>query len=63
LRESKELLRETRKRTIGIINRAAGSGGIVNWTYIKEELRNKIGQFLFSKTKRRPMVLPVIIEV
>jgi len=63
LRESKELLKETRKRIVGIIDRAAGSGGAANWTYVKEELRNKIGKFLFLKTKRRPMVLPVIIEV
>ena len=63
LRESKELLKETRRRVIGIVNRAAGSGGAVNWTYVKDELRNKIGEFLFSRTKRRPMVLPVVIEV
>jgi len=63
LRESKKLLKETRKRAIGIINKATGSGGAVNWSYIKDELRNKIGQFLFKNTKRRPMVLPVIIEV
>ncbi len=63
LRASQELLKETRKRTVRIINRAAGSGGAVNWLYVKEELRNKIGQFLFSKTKKRPMVLPVIIVV
>ena len=63
LRESKELLRETRKKVIEIVNRAAGSGGAVNWSYIKDEIRNKLGQFLFSKTKRRPMILPVIIEV
>ena len=63
LRESKELLKETRKRVIGIVNRAAGSGGAVNWTYVKDEIRNKIGEFLFSRTKRRPMVLPVVIEV
>ncbi len=63
LRESKELLKETRRRVIGIVNRAAGSGGAVNWSYVKNELRNRIGQFLFSKTKRRPMILPVVIEV
>ena len=63
LRESKELLRETRRRVIEIVNRAAGSGGAVNWSYVKNELRNKIGEFLFSKTKRRPIVLPVVIEV
>jgi len=63
LRESKELLAQTRKKVIEIVNKTAGSGGAVNWSYIKDEIRNKIGQFLFSKTQRRPMILPVVIEV
>lgn len=63
LRESKDLLGQTRKKVIEIINKAIGSGGAVNWTYIKDEVKEKIGQFLFSKTQRRPIVLPVIIEV
>jgi len=62
LRESKDLLKETRKRVIGIVDRAAGSGGAVNWVFIKDEIKNKIGQFLFSKTQRRPIILPVVIE-
>jgi ribonuclease J len=63
LRESKELLRETRKKVIEIVHRSTGSGQVVNWSYIKDEIRNKIGQFLFSKTQRRPMILPVVVEV
>lgn len=63
LRESKDLLRDTRKRVIGIVNQTLSSGGVVNWTYVKDEIRNKVGEFLFSKTQRRPMVLPVVIEV
>jgi len=63
LRESKELLRDTRKRVIAIINKATGSGGAVNWSYVKDEIKNKIGQFLFSRTQRRPIILPVLIEV
>lgn len=63
LRESKVLLAQTRKKVIEIVNRAAGSGGAVNWSYIKDEIRNKIGQFLYTKTQRRPMILPVVIEV
>lgn len=63
LRESKGLLNETRKKVIEIVNRTAGSGGAVNWIYIKDEMRNKIGQFFFTKTHRRPMILPVVIEV
>jgi ribonuclease J len=63
LRESKELLRDVRKRVIKIVETATGSGRAVNWAYVKNEIKEKIGQFLFSKTQRRPMVLPVVIEV
>ena len=63
LRESKDLLREVRKRTIATVNRSAGSGGPINWIYVRDLVRNQISEFLFVKTERRPMVLPVIIEV
>ena len=63
LKESKNLLAETRRKTISIINKAGGSGETVNWMYIKNEVRNKLGEFLFSKTKRRPIILPVIIKI
>ncbi|MFA5232306.1 MAG: ribonuclease J [Candidatus Paceibacterota bacterium] len=63
LRESKNLLYETRKKVIQTIEKATASGHVVNWTYIKDSVRNTLGDFLFEKTQRRPMVLPVIIEV
>jgi ribonuclease J len=63
LRESKDLLRDTRRKVIDIVNKTAGSGGAVNWVYVKDEIRNKVGQFLYAKTQRRPMILPVVIEV
>ncbi len=63
LRESKQLLKETRKKVIEIVDKAAGTGGAVNWSYVKDEIRNKIGGFFYTKTQRRPMILPVIIEV
>jgi len=63
LRESKELLYETRKRVIDIVNKSTGSGGAVNWSYVKDSIRNRIGDFLYQKTQRRPMILPVVIEV
>ncbi len=63
LKESKELLTETRKNIIKIINHATESSGSVNWTYVKDEIRNKLGAFFYKKTERRPMILPVIIEI
>ena len=63
LKESKQLLKETRKKVIEIVDKAAGTGGAVNWSYIKDEIRNKIGSFFYTKTQRRPMILPVVIEV
>lgn len=63
LRESKDLLKEVRRRTIATVNRSAGGGGPINWIYVRDLVRNQISEFLFTKTERRPMVLPVIIEV
>ncbi len=63
LRESKDLLSQTRRKVIEIVDKSAGHGGAVNWTYVKDEIRNKIGDFLNTKTSRRPMILPVVIEV
>lgn len=34
-----------------------------NWDYIKKALREQLGEFLYEKTQRRPMVIPVIIEM
>jgi ribonuclease J len=34
-----------------------------NWDFIKKALRQEMGEFLFAETERRPMVIPVIIEV
>jgi len=31
--------------------------------YLKNKIRNDLGQFVFSKTGKRPMILPVVIEV
>jgi ribonuclease J len=65
LRESKDLLSQTRKKTIEIIEKTSGQGRTPepNWNYVKDEIRNKLGDFLFARTERRPMILPVVIEV
>jgi len=63
LKESKDLLYQARKKVIATIEKSTTSGQVTNWTYVKDSVRNNLGDFLFQKTQRRPMVLPVIIEV
>lgn len=35
----------------------------MNWDYVRKEVREEMGEFLYKNTQRRPMVIPVIIEV
>lgn len=64
LKESQELLKEVRQKTRVIVENITVKGTHpINWVHVKDELRDRIGQFLFTKTQRRPMVLPVVIEV
>ncbi|PJE64379.1 MAG: ribonuclease J [Candidatus Ryanbacteria bacterium CG10_big_fil_rev_8_21_14_0_10_43_42] len=63
LRESKELLYETRTRIRRTIEEGTQKMHPLNLAYVKDKVRENIGQFLFTKTQKRPMVLPVIIEV
>lgn len=37
--------------------------GIINWAQIKQTLVEVLSPFLYSKTGRRPMLLPIIMEV
>ncbi|MFH0712435.1 MAG: ribonuclease J [Candidatus Jorgensenbacteria bacterium] len=62
LKDHKELLDEIRRRIRGILGRIPRHQ-TVDADYIKSLIRDQIGQFLYNKTKRRPMILPVIIEV
>lgn len=63
MKESRDILTEVRKKTVAICKTKLGKDHTTNFNYIKDNIRDKIGQYLFTKTERRPMVLPVIIEV
>lgn len=60
LKESKKLLEDTRNLVKELVNRELDPKKNVNTTYLRDILREEIGSFLFARTKRRPMVLPVI---
>ena len=63
LKENQSLLDEIRRKVRSIIGRLPHDQQAVDGDYIKALIRDQVGQFLFTKTKRRPMILPVIIEV
>lgn len=61
LKQNKELVEDIRHKAKRMVKRSSPE----NWTntnQIKNDIRNKIGDFIYSKTERRPMVLPVVIE-
>ncbi len=62
LKENQELLDEVRRKIRNILGRSP-KGQSIDADYAKTLIRDQIGQFLYNKTQRRPMVLPVIIEI
>ncbi len=63
LRENQELLNETRRQIQQIVKQNSSKNHSANYSLIKRKIRDKIGKFLYTKTQRRPMVLPVVIEI
>lgn len=62
MKENKELIQKTRMKVKKIV-KDHNPRTPADDDYIKNKIRNDVGQFLFSQTKRRPMVLPVVIKV
>ena len=62
LRENREILDEIRRRIRGIIGRIPKNQPLDS-EYLKSLIRDQVGQFVYNKTKRRPIVIPVVIEV
>jgi len=62
MKENKKIIEDTRNKVKKILNDTDPKIEAFP-DYLKNKIRNDVGQFLFSKTERRPMILPVIIEV
>ncbi|MFA6551855.1 MAG: ribonuclease J, partial [Patescibacteria group bacterium] len=62
MKENKKLVEDTRLKAKEIVM-SGESATKADENFIKNKLRNTLGEFLFRKTQRRPMVLPVIIKV
>ena len=61
-RESEEMMEEVRD----ISRRALEDclyNGIIEWTQMKSDVKDDVSRYLYSRTKRKPMILPVIMNV
>lgn len=62
VRESEEMMEEVRD----ISRRALEDclyNGIIEWTQMKSDVKDDVSRYLYSRTKRKPMILPVIMNV
>jgi ribonuclease J len=61
MRDAEELLESSRERVresfIGL------NGHSSDWSFVKDKIRHTLSEFLYEKTHRRPMILPVVMEV
>ncbi len=62
LQKNQELVSELKKHIRNLINRIPKRES-VETDYLKSLIRDQIGQFVYNKTRRRPMILPVVIEI
>lgn len=62
VRESEELMSEARKLLTDTLQNCLDRN-IKEWNTIKGKMRDDLSDFIFAKTKRSPMILPVIMEI
>lgn len=61
MRESETLIEEARERIRKVIEGAATTNG-VDWNHVRNQIRESLSRFLYERTKRRPIILPVVLE-
>ncbi len=61
VRDSEELMEEAGEVIDGAIDNVLGKRG-ADWSRIKNAIRDDLGDFLWKRTKRNPMILPILME-
>ena len=62
VKESEELMQRVKETAVLAINKALGKR-VRDWAAIKGAIRDDVAKFIFKETKRRPMILPIIMDV
>ena len=62
VRESESLMEEATEIVNDTVNHCLDRG-ITDWGKLKSSIRDSLGDYVWKKTKRRPMILPIIMEV
>lgn len=62
VRESEQLIDDARERVREALQ-VCEKRGVTEWATIKSQVRDVLNKYLYEKTKRRPMILPIIMEV
>lgn len=63
VKENFDLVNATKRVVEKVVKEKTSEDTQINWDYVKNNIRESVGSFLYTKTERRPMVLPVVIEV
>lgn len=61
VKEADELLEEA-NQVVGESLFDCQNRGITDWSRLKNSIKDSLGEFIWRKTKRRPMILPIIME-
>jgi ribonuclease J len=59
---SDALLESARQQVLNTIN-GRSSNGSVEWQVIKSSIRDSLSKFLYEQMRRRPMIIPIVVEV
>jgi ribonuclease J len=62
IREAEELMDEAKEKVQAALDRCK-ENCVSEWSAIKSAVRDSLGRFLYEKTRRRPMILPIIMEI
>ena len=63
VKENFDLVNETKRKVEKVVKDNTSKDSSIDFDLVRNQIREVVGQFLFTKTERRPMVLPVVIEV